>query len=154
MELTFPRGSLTEDALEDIDAFWCGVFGWRSSKTTVMGKTCHMLHPDDGHFILLAESGTPMHPPRTGVKRADPDLFLDHLGMLCETVDAVDELFAACERFQEKDEQVELIDFPVFKSGNLTVRAFYLKYLLPIWFDIQCLVPDPGTGPDKTWRYV
>jgi hypothetical protein len=24
-------------------------------------------------------------------------------------------------------------------TGELVVRAFYVKFLLPIWFDVQCM---------------
>jgi hypothetical protein len=34
------------------------------------------------------------------------------------------------------------------------VHAFYVKYLLPIWFDVQVLEQKPGTGPAKRWQYV
>jgi hypothetical protein len=38
--------------------------------------------------------------------------------------------------------------------GNLTVHPFYVKYLLPIWFDVQSFTYKDGAGPAKRWRYV
>jgi len=35
--------------------------------------------------------------------------------------------------------------------GDIT--RFYVKYLLPIYFDIQCLTWDAGTAPSKRWTY-
>jgi hypothetical protein len=39
-------------------------------------------------------------------------------------------------------------------TGNLTVHAFYFKFLLPIWFDVQCLEHAPGNAPKRAWQYV
>jgi hypothetical protein len=38
-------------------------------------------------------------------------------------------------------------------QGDLTVHAFYVKYLLPIWFDVQSQEYAPGTGPARKWSY-
>ena len=38
-------------------------------------------------------------------------------------------------------------------TGNSVVHAFYFKYLLPIWFDVQVIEQAAGTGPAKRWRY-
>jgi hypothetical protein len=37
---------------------------------------------------------------------------------------------------------------------TLTVHAFYVKYLLPIYFDVQCMERPDGTGPAKRWQYA
>jgi hypothetical protein len=39
-------------------------------------------------------------------------------------------------------------------QGNVTVHAFYVKYLLPIHFDVQCIEHAPGTAPAQRWQYV
>jgi hypothetical protein len=33
------------------------------------------------------------------------------------------------------------------------VHAFYVKHLLPIWFDVQCLEWPEGEGPTRRWQY-
>jgi hypothetical protein len=33
------------------------------------------------------------------------------------------------------------------------VRAFYVKYLLPIYFDIQHIQWQEGSAPTRSWRY-
>ncbi len=65
MELTFPIGSLTGDLREEIDAFYGSIFGWTALDTEVVGQSCHLLMPDPGQFILLAESERPMSSPAT-----------------------------------------------------------------------------------------
>ena len=74
MELSFPSGTLTRGFRDDVDAFYCGVLGWESLDTEVVGQSCHLLRPDDGQFILLAEGKEPMSSPG-----------YDHLGLLVET---------------------------------------------------------------------
>ena len=36
----------------------------------------------------------------------------------------------------------------------VVVRAFYVKYLLPIWLDVQCLEWADGCAPPRKWSYA
>ena len=128
MELTFPVGTLTEQYREEIDAFYSSVFGWGSLDTEVVGQSCHLLMPDPGQFILLAESDRPMSSPG-----------YDHLGLLHDTRQEVDDLLHACERYADKDDRVAIRRYDDLVYPDLTVHAFYVKYLLPIYFDVQCM---------------
>jgi len=64
MELTFPLGTLTQEFRDDVDSFYCGVLGWNALDTMVINQSCHLLQPDDGQFILLAEGKKPLESPR------------------------------------------------------------------------------------------
>jgi hypothetical protein len=128
MELTFPRGTLTEEFREEVDAFYGSVFGWKSSDTELLGQSCHLLLPDPDQFILLAESGKPMSSPG-----------FDHLGLLQDTRTDVDELLEACKHYREKDDRVQIQEYEDLVYPGLTVHAFYVKYLLPIYFDVQSM---------------
>ena len=128
MELTFPRGTLTEEFREEVDAFYGAVFGWKSLDTEVVGQLCHLLMPDADQFILLAESDKPMSSPG-----------YDHLGLLQESRDEVDRLLAECERYADKDDRVRIVRYEDLVYPGLTVHAFYVKYLLPIYFDVQSM---------------
>jgi hypothetical protein len=101
MELTLPRGTLTDEFKADVDAF-------------------------DGDFLLLLESDTPMQSPG-----------YDHLGFLYETAAEVDELLARCKAWQQKDDRVRIKEYEDLVTPNMTVHAFYVKHLLPLWFDVQ-----------------
>jgi hypothetical protein len=143
MELSFPRGTLTKEFRADVDAFYCDVFGWKALDTEVVGQLCHLLLPDDGQFILLAESDEPMSSPG-----------YDHLGLLMESRAEVDDTLARCRRFQESDDRLRIKEYEDLPAGpSLTVHAFYVKHLLPIWFDVQCLERPPGGEPEKRWQY-
>jgi hypothetical protein len=128
MELTFPRGTLTSEFREEVDAFYGSVFGWKGSDTQVVGQLCHLLMPDRDQFILLAESDKPMDSPG-----------YDHLGLLQETRADVDDLLEACKRYADKDSRVRIREYEDLVMPNLTVHAFYVKYLLPIYFDVQSM---------------
>ena len=128
MELTFARGTLTDAFREEVDAFYGSVFGWKSTDADVVGQSCHILLPDADQFILLAESGKPMSSPG-----------YDHLGLLQNTRAEVDDLLEACKRYQEKDDRVQIREYEDLPFPGGSVHAFYVKYLLPIFFDVQAL---------------
>ena len=128
MELTFPRGTLTPEFREEVDAFYGSIFGWKTSDTEIVGQLCHLLMPDPDQFILLAEGDKPMSSPG-----------FDHLGLLQDTRQEVDDILAACRRVAETDDRVQIKEYKDLVYPNLVVHAFYVKYLLPIWFDVQVL---------------
>jgi hypothetical protein len=135
MELTVPVGTLDDVMRKEVDAFYGDVFGWNGVDTEVVGQLCHiLLTGDQGDFILLAESPKPMNSPG-----------YDHLGLLQSTRAEVDDLLERCKRWQEKDDRVQLKEYEDLVTGDLVVHAFYVKYLLPIWFDVQCM--ERGGAP-------
>ena len=129
MELTFPRGTLTTELREEIDAFYGNVFGWTGVDAEVVGQMCHILLSEEAQqFILLAESDKPMQSPG-----------YDHLGLLFASREEVDEKLEQVKRYQEKDNRVRIKEYDDLVTGDITTRAFYVKYLLPIFFDVQAL---------------
>ena len=113
MELSFPRGTLTKEFREDVDAFYCDVLGWDALDTEVVGQSCHLLRPDDGQFILLAESGKPMSSPG-----------YDHLGLLMQTRDEVDSVLAECRRFQDKDDRLLIKEYEDLTGPTITCLLY------------------------------
>jgi hypothetical protein len=132
MELTFPVDTLTKEFRDEVDAFYGSVFGWSATDAEVVGQQCHLLQPDDEQFLLLAESSKPMSSPG-----------YDHLGLLQESREEVDRLLAECERYADKDDRVRIVRYEDLEYPGLTVHAFYVKYLLPIYFDVQCMERTP-----------
>ena len=139
MELTFPVGSLTTELRDEIDAFYGSVFGWKGLDTDVVGQSCHLLLPDPDQFILLAESDRPMSSPG-----------YDHLGLLQDTRHEVDAMLDACERYAEKDDRVSIKRYEDLIYPGLTIHAFYVKYLLPIYFDVQSMERSSRPGATVT----
>ena len=146
MELTFPPGGFDADTRRDIAAFYGEMFGWSGTDVVLFDKVNFLLTGDDGsqHFILLAEAKKHMQSPG-----------YDHLGVLCDTRAEVDELLERAQRWQEKDDRVQIKEFAEdLVQGAVTVHAFYVRYLLPIQFDVQVIERAPGSEPDKRWQYV
>ncbi len=142
MELSFPAGTLTTEFRRQVDTFYCDVLGWSSLDTEVVGQSCHLLRPDDGQFILLAEGNEPMSSPG-----------YDHLGLLMDTRGEVDSVLERCREFAAKDERLRIKEYDDLVGPTLTVHAFYVRYLLPIWFDVQCMERPAGREPEHRWQY-
>lgn len=128
MELTVPKGTLTQTRRDELAAFYGGVFGWETRDVEILGGTQYFLRPDEGQFILVAESSKPLSAPG-----------YDHLGLLMDSRAEVDELHERCQKFQVDDSRVEIKNYDDLHTGNVVVRAFYVRYLLPIWFDVQVI---------------
>lgn len=143
MELTFPLGTLDAAYRGEVTSFYSGLFGWATSDVEVVGQSCQYLRVDDGQFLLLAESPKPIQSPG-----------YDHLGLLCETRAEVDNLLGRVKEYQAKDDRVRIKEYEDLKTENLTVHAFYVKYLLPIFFDVQCMEWQDGAAPADRWQYL
>jgi hypothetical protein len=144
MELTFPKGALDDVARKEIAHFYGEMFGWNGFDVELFNQRNFLLAGPDGaqHFILLAEADKHMQSPG-----------YDHLGILCDTREEVDELLEKAKRFRDKDDRVKITEFENdLDQGNVVVHAFYVKYLLPIHFDVQC-IEYKGDAPAKRWQY-
>jgi hypothetical protein len=154
LELTMPRGSLTKEFREEVDAFYCDIFGWTSREHFYAGQNGHWMEPDPRSFILLIEDDEPMQAPSYTVgEELGFTQFVPHIGLLCETDDEVKHLLAECERFRENDDRVLIKDFPVFVNEDRLAHNFIVRYLLPFWFDVHVIQPFPGKEPEKDWRF-
>jgi hypothetical protein len=142
MELTFPKGSLDARFREDAERFYGGVFGWSTLDIDLLGQSCLYMQVDDGQFILLAESDRHIQVPG-----------YDHLGLLIDSRTEVDELLEQCRKFRHEDDRLEIKEYDDLVQGPVTVHAFYVRYLLPIHFDIQCMEWQDGQAPARKWTY-
>jgi len=144
MELTFGPGQLDEKTKAEIRTFYGEVLGWPSLDVHILGQDALLLQVDEAvsQFLLLAESPKPIHSPG-----------YDHLGLLLETRAEVDGLLDKCRDFQRSDDRVQIKEYEDLDQGAVTVHAFYVKYLLPIWFDVQNMEWQPGMEPKRSWSF-
>jgi hypothetical protein len=126
MELTIPIGSLTTTLRNEIDDFYGSIFGWSGFDIDVAGRPCRLLMCGSDQFIQLLESEHPIHSPGS-----------DHLGLLLESRQDVDDALKACERCAESDDRVSIVRRQDLAYPSLTVHTFYVNYLLPISFDVH-----------------
>lgn len=143
MELTLPKGTLDPKFRSDAAAFYGELFGWQTMDIDLLGQSCLYLQVDDGQFLLLAESEKPISSPG-----------YDHLGLLLEERADVDALLEKCLDFQKRDDRVAIKRYDDLEQGPVTVRAFYVRYLLPIYFDVQSIAWQKGTAPANKWAYA
>ena len=143
MELTLPRGGLTEHRAE-IAKFYSEVFGFETLDVEILKQTGLLIRtdPETSQFILITEQRNHMSSPG-----------FDHLGFLYDTRAEVDTLLEECRKRQEQDSRVELKLYDDLVTGDTTVRAFYVRYLLPIWVDVQCIEHGAGSAPQRRWTF-
>ena len=143
MELTLQRGVLAEHRGE-IAAFYADLFGWEALDVPILGQLGLLLRtdPETSQFILVTEQRKSMSSPG-----------YDHLGLLHETREEVDALLEKAKKWRERDPRVEIKEYEDLRIGVTTTHAFYVRYLLPIWFDVQVIEYAPGHEPGRSWRF-
>lgn len=143
MELTLPPGGLTESR-EEIRSFYGEIFGFESIDVPILGQNGLLVRtdPETSQFLLVTEQKKSMHSPG-----------YDHLGFLYESREEVDALLAACRERQAADSRVEIKEYEDLEAGPTTVHAFYVRFLLPIWFDVQVIEYADGTAPARAWHF-
>ncbi|MEM7143140.1 MAG: hypothetical protein AAF548_19110 [Actinomycetota bacterium] len=143
MELTLPPGRLTETR-DEISEFYGDLFGWSTSDIPILGQTGLLIRTDPtaSQFILVTEQRVHIDSPG-----------YDHLGLLCDTRDEVDGYLSAAKSRQDDDERVQIKEYEDLVNGDHVTHAFYVKFLLPIWFDVQCFerAGEPQRDP---WSYT
>lgn len=144
MELTFAEGELDTKKKKAITDFYKALFDWDTVEVEIVEQKALllMLDQDVSQFILCAESPNPMRSPG-----------YDHLGLLFDTREEVDALLAKAKRLQAQDSNILIKEYDDLVEGPATVHAFYVKHLLPIWFDVQCIDYEAGAAPAKRWKY-
>lgn len=143
MELTLPKGALTEHRAE-ISKFYSEVFGFETMDVDILKQTGLLIKtdPEVSQFILVTEQRKHLSCPG-----------FDHLGFLYDTRAEVDALLEECQKRQEQDPRIELKLYDDLVQGPTTVRAFYVRFLLPIWFDVQCIEWADGAAPGRQWTF-
>lgn len=144
MELTFPEGTLTPEFKQQITDFYQELFGWNTLEIDIVEQKALllMLDEDVSQFILLAESPKPMQSPG-----------YDHLGLLFDTREEVDALLEKAKAMQAVNNQIQIKEYEDLKEGGTIVHAFYVRHLLPIWFDVQSIDYENGLEPARKWHY-
>ncbi len=130
MELTVPMGALTLEFCADVAAFYGDVFGFSSTIGRLFDQQTQTLKLPDDSFLLLIEGDTPISAPG-----------FDHLGFELSSRDAVDETLAKVRAWQARDDRVQLKEYPDGTLDGRFYHAYYVRHLLPLWFDVQYSEP-------------
>lgn len=143
MELTLPEGGLVAHR-DEIKQFYGEVFDFEGIDVPILGQTGLLIRtdPETSQFLLITEQSKHMQSPG-----------YDHLGFIYDTRTEVDALLEQCKKWQAQDDRIQIKEYEDLVTGNVTTRAFYVRFLLPIWFDIQCQEFEPGTEPERNWNF-
>jgi hypothetical protein len=135
MEITFPMGALTPEFCADVESFYADVFGWTAVRRRMFGQESLTLRTADNDFILLIEGPEAMSSPG-----------FDHLGLRLDSREEVDQTLARVKARLADDARVELKEYPDGEMDDEWYHAYYVRHLLPIWFDVQYIEPVPASA--------
>jgi len=143
MELTVAQGVL-EESREEIREFYGEVFGFEGLDIPILGQTGLLLRtdPETSQFLLVTEQRLHMQSPG-----------YDHLGFLMEDREEVDELLEKCQKRRAADARVQIKEYEDLVTGPVTTHAFYVRFLLPLWFDIQVQEYEADAVPVRSWSF-
>lgn len=144
MELTFEPGSLTAELREQIKDFYGNVFGFEVKEVNILNQNALLINLDEegSQFMLCAESPKFISSPG-----------YDHLGFHYDTREEVDEILEKIKSRQSQDERIQIKEYKDLEQGRATVHAFYVRHLLPIWFDVQVIEFRGEDQPAKRWTF-
>lgn len=145
MELTLAPGTLEKEK-QNINDFYADVFGFEGIEVPMVQLDCpkYLLKFDKeaSQFLFLTEE-----------KEALVSKSFDHIGIVVDNRAVVDEALRKCRVWQQKDARVEIMDVQDMDAAMLNNHSFYVRYILPLWIEIQALEYRPGFEPQKRWRY-
>jgi hypothetical protein len=143
MELSLPPGELTRWR-KDIASFYGEVFGFTTLDFPLFGQDCLVLQtdPEASQFLLVVEHERSLSCPG-----------FDHLGFLLDSREAVDEKLIACRAWQKRDSRVVIKEYDDLVLEHTTTRAFYVRFGLPIWFDVQHIAYSEDTDSKRRWVF-
>jgi catechol 2,3-dioxygenase-like lactoylglutathione lyase family enzyme len=143
VELTVPHGFVAANG-DAVATFFADIFGFRRNIFPGLEAAHLVLASDDesSQFLFLCEAAEP------AILRGD-----DHLGFHLDDEAEVDAALARCRAHQLNDPRVEIRLFDDLDLERTVTHAFYLRYLLPIWIDVQHIRAKPGFAPRRRWHF-
>jgi hypothetical protein len=143
MEVTVAQGALA-NTMDDLLGFYCNTLGFGHAQMDAFPQPHVFLttDPAGSQFIYVAEHSQPM------VVGGD-----DHLGFHMKDRAAVDRLMHACKQRRERDDRMQIRELDDLDLPQTHTHAFYFRYLLPIWFDIQFIEFKQGFAPKQRWTF-
>ena len=143
LQMTIPRGTLERD-YEAMRAFYCDVLGFNVVRVDQFGPD-HVFFTTDAEgsqFLYVAEDDRPMQSSAN-----------DHLGFHLDSREQVDQVLLLCRQLQARDPRMQIQALEDLILPQTVTHAFYFKYLLPLWFDIQVIEHKPGFEPARRWVF-
>ena len=143
LEVTVPIGSFA--ALRDaLVSFYGHKIGFGVNSIDAFGPNHVFLtrDPEGSEFLYVAEHEKPMS--------VGGD---DHLGFHVDSRSTVDAILELCRSTRTHDARMQIRELEDLETTQTYTHAFYFRYLLPIWFDIQFIEFKPGFAPSRHWHF-
>jgi len=126
--MSVPPELLSAEGRADLLRFYGEVFGWTEMPAmSEDGKLLVLRAYRNDQFVFLSASDDPM--------RCDAQ---EHWGMSVATPEMLDRMYDATRKFQETDPRVEIIERKTDDFHVLKLHAFYVRYRVPLWTEVQC----------------
>ena len=119
--------------------------GSRRSTSRFSTRVCLALQtdPEASQFLLIVEHERSLSAPG-----------FDHLGFHLDSREAVDEKLAACRAWQSRDPRVQIKEYDDLVLEDTRTHSFYVRYGLPLWFDVQHIAYRPDRQPARRWMFA
>jgi hypothetical protein len=134
--LTLPAEALDERGRAELLDFYGEVFGWTPMPTLSRDRELLVLRcGSNEQFVYLHAAAEPM---RCGAE--------EHVGMSVATRAELDALWERAAKRRAHDPRVELTERTSEDFRVLKLHAFYVRFGLPVSFEVQCFEWAPGFG--------
>lgn len=146
LELTLPPGTLAREKA-NLNGFYKDIFGWEGIEVPMVKLDCpkYLLRFDaeSSQFLFLTEEADALK-----------STSFDHIGLVLESRADVDAAYERCKAWQQRDARVEIMDLQDMDAAMVNNHSFYVRYILPLWIELQALEFKPEFQPKKRWRYA
>jgi hypothetical protein len=134
--LTLPAAALDERGRAELLAFYGQVFGWTAMPTMSKDRELLVLRcGSNEQFVYLHAATAPMRCGRE-----------EHVGMSVGTRAELDAIWERADERRSHDARVELTERKTDDFGVLKLHAFYVRFGLPVSFEVQCFEWAAGFG--------
>ena len=137
--MSVPAEDLAAASRSDLLAFYGDVFGW--TEMPMMSRDGELLvmrvHRND-QFVFLQAAEEPMRCPNG-----------DHVGIAVGSVEELESTIARAREASKRHADVEIRAERTQDFGVLKLHACYIRYRLPLTFEVQCFDWAPGFDADS-----
>jgi hypothetical protein len=75
---------------------------------------------------------------------------MEHVGISVDTAEELDAIYERAKAYRQADARVELVDRTMEDYKAVKLHSFYVRYLLPLMFEVQCFDWAEGFSAERT----
>jgi hypothetical protein len=125
--MSVPADLLDEEGRGNLTRFYRDVFGFEEhAMMTIDRKRLVLGAGRVDQFLFIVANDDPMTCPRG-----------DHWGMAVKSEEQLDDYLERAKKFQAEDDRVHIVDKHSDDYSFMSLKAFYVSYLLPMTVEVQ-----------------